>query len=41
MSKVKEKIQFGKYPIDAEGKDIEPISWIVLKKTKESMLLLS
>ena len=39
--KVKEKIQFGQYYVDAEGKVLEPISWIVLSKTKEEMLLIS
>ena len=39
--KNKEIIQFGKYCIDAEAKESAPISWIVLSKTKEEMVLLS
>ena len=39
--KNKEVIQFGNYYIDAEGKKTAPISWLVLSKTKEEMVLLS
>lgn len=34
-------VQFGRYPVDAEGKVVEPISWIVLEKTKEKMVMIS
>ena len=37
----KEIIQFGKYYNDAEGKISAPISWLVISKTKEEMVLLS
>ncbi len=34
-------IYFGKYPVDGEGKQIEPISWRVLKKSSEGTLLIA
>ena len=39
--KNKEIVQFGKYYVDAEGKISAPITWLVLSKSKEEMLLLS
>ena len=39
--KKKTVLQFGKYYMDLDGKQKGDISWIVLHKTDESMLLIS